>query len=254
MGGICNLAANNYFEWSPELLEAFGWLNPYYWRLFEREGEEKRKKIYEMILRIPTYQDIISSMDSKDEPKYYLMRLKDGSYQFNLGTEGMNVLHKTHAYSDLFHIENIKENLCNWNQVVGDKFLHSHRECTDHTYYVHQVYTYWNLFCWNKNVRLNYEIAKYLSDKKITIGGEYEIELMYQEDPDYGFKTKSVNALDFFIRVPFDNHDEIEKVLEDTNLLFRFLDGENQSILSYVLDSFFRDYSYDEYVSLIKDL
>ena len=254
LGGISNLASNDYFEWSPDSLEAFGRLNPYNWRHFEKRDNERRQKIYEMILRIPSFQEIISSMNSEDEPEYYLMRLKDGSYQFRLGDKGMRVLHKNHAYSDLFYIENIKENLRNWNQVVGDEFMRSHRECTDHTYYVQQVYTYWNLFCWNENVRLNYEIAKYLSDKVITIGGKYEIELMFQEDPDYGFKTKSVNALDFFIRVPFDNCDELEKVLEDDSLLFRFLDGENQSVLSYALDSIFRDYSYEEYVTLINDM
>ena len=253
-GGISNLASNDYFEWSPDSLEAFGRLNPYNWRHFEKRDNERRQKIYEMILRIPSFQEIISSMNSEDEPEYYLMRLKDGSYQFRLGDKGMRVLHKNHAYSDLFHIENIKENLRNWNQVVGDEFMCNHRECTDHTYYVRQVYTYWNLFCWNENVRLNYEIAKYLSDKVITIGGEYEIELMFQEDPDYGFKTKSVNALDFFIKVPFDNCDEIEKVLDDNSLLFRFLDGENPSVLSYALDSIFRDYSYEEYVTLINDM
>ena len=254
LGGISNLASNDYFEWSPETLEAFGRLNPYNWRHFEKRDNERRQKIYEMILRIPSFQEIISSMNSEDDPEYYLMRLKDGSYQFRLGDKGMRVLHKNHAYSDLFYIENIKENLRNWNQVVGDEFMRSHRECTDHTYYVQQVYTYWNLFCWNENVRLNYEIAKYLSDKVITIGGKYEIELMFQEDPDYGFKTKSVNALDFFIKVPFDNCDEIEKVLDDNSLLFRFLDGENQSVLSYALDSIFKDYSYEEYLSLINDM
>ena len=254
-GGISSLASNDFFEWSPDLLEAFGRLNPYYWRLFENKDDKKRKQIYEMILRIPSFQEIISSMKSEDEPEYYLMRLKDGSYQSYLGTnKGMHALHKNHAYSDLFHMETIKENLRKWDQVVDDVFLYNHRECTDHTYYVRQVYTYWNLFCWNENVRLNYEIAKYLSDKTITIGGEYEIELRRQENPDYGYKTKSINALEFFIRVPFDNHDEIEKVLEDDSLLFKFLDGGNQSVISYVLDSFFRDYSYDEYVSLIKDL
>ena len=253
-GGISDLASNDYFEWSPELLEAFGRLNPYYWRLFEREGDDKRKKIYEMILSIPSYQEIISSMDSKDEPEYYLMRLKDAKQSYLGSMKGMLALHKNHAYSDFFHLENIKRNLRNWNQVVDDVFLHSNRVCTDHTYYVNQVYTYWNLFCWNENVRLNYGIAKYLSDKVITIGGRYEIELMNQEDPDYGFKTKSVNALDFFIRVPFDNCDELEKVLEDDSLLFRFLDGENQSVLSYALDSIFRDYSYEEYVTLINDM
>ena len=144
-GGISNLAYNDFFEWSPDSLEAFGRLNPYNWRHFEKRDNERRKEIYEMILRIPSFQEIISSMNSEDEPEYYLMRLKDGSYQCRLGDKGMPVLHKNHAYSDLFYIDNIKENLHNWNQVVGDEFMHSHRECTDHTYYVQQVYTYWKI-------------------------------------------------------------------------------------------------------------
>ena len=109
----------------------------------------------------------------------------------------------------------------------------------------------WNLFAENKFVILTYDICCLLKDMNIIIGGEYEKDSTYQDYPDFGFITKEINALDFFSLHPISPED-MEKILKDNELMSKLLSKNNESLINYILDRFFRDYSVEQFFEALE--
>ncbi len=245
------LCHNENFKWTQSLLLELSYIDPKHcWDFFPYYPTNRRLLIYRMITSILNHSEIISNFE---EPNFFLQRLKDGNNQSMLDfMKGTEYLHRYHAYSDFFTLENIKKNLDEWNIILGDRFRGTHRLSTDHSYEIHQVFTMWNLFHWNDQVRLTFEIVDFLKDKEIVVGGEYEKEIENQDYPDYGYISKSINAVDLFIDTPFKTKKDVVKVCNDPKLLKCFLEGGNRCVINYAIDVVLNDSSITEFESLSK--
>ena len=271
------LIDNSDFCWSEDLLKVLSMTNPSSgWLYFPTITDDRRRlQIYDMIIKIPGHEEAIKKLS---KPDYYLERLKDGEFYgiysdsyngsymyggpfpelipyegeidptkcYTHKFEGLSkLINKNKTYSTFFTLDNIKANLSSWNTVIADTYQYHHRECTDHSYDFYQVFTIWNLYKYNRQVRINYEIVDYFRDKEIVVGGEYRKE---HYDIDKGFVTKPTNALDFFIQTPIENRSEIEKICDDDELCERFYKGLNPCVLDYICDKVFSVISYDDYL------
>lgn len=245
------LCHNENFKWTQDLLLELSYMDPKHcWDFFPFYPTNRRLLIYRMITSITNHSDIIPNFE---EPAFYLQRLKDGNNQTMLDfMRGTEYLHRYHAYSDFFTLDSIKKNLDEWNIILGDRFRGTHRLSTDHRYDIHQVFTMWNLFHWNDQVRLTFEIVDFLKDKEIVVGGEYEKEMENQDFPDYGYISKSINAVDLFIDTPFKTKKDVVKVCNDPKLLKRFLEGGNRCVIDYAIDIVINDSSITEFEGLSK--
>lgn len=240
------LCSNNNFDWTTELLIEIARLYPQNcWKEFLKWPDDRRLSIYHLIKTIPNYESIIHNMSDN---AFFIHKLKDGIYS------PKDLRLKFNAYSDFFTIDNIKANIGIWNEVLGDEFLGTHRECTDHWYYIQQVSTMWNLFKNNRQLRINYEIVQFLAEKTIIEGGQYKKEYQNQDYPDYGFYTRETNALDYYIKTSFHSLEDVKRVCENESLVSRFLTGGNQDIIEYVCNSIFEDNDFEEFLSMANHL
>lgn len=245
-GFLYYLCGNKSFVWTKDLLIEIARLYPQNcWKEFLKWPDDRRLSIYHIIKSIPNYESIIQNMSDN---AYFIQKLKDGIYSHN------DLRLKFNAYSDFFTIDNIKTNISNWNEVLGDEFMGTHRECTDHWYYIQQVSTMWNLFRYNGQLRINYETVQFLADKTIIEGGQYEKEYRNQDYPDYGFYTREVNALDYYIKTQFQSLEDVKRVCEDESLVFRFLTGGNEDIIDFVCNSIFEHNDFEEFLSIANRL
>ncbi len=153
-----------------------------------------------------------------------------------------------------FTLENIKRNIKNWSNQENVKFVCS-RRTPDTNYYIYKVMTHWDKLIENKNVPLTYEIAKYLSTIKIVVGGEYE-------ETDSGFMEEdnrwpNYNGLSLFAEHHIENDNEINKIIDDEDVLSILLDYKgniNEDILMYICHSFFEKCSYSDYINVINKM
>ena len=140
-----------------------------------------------------------------------------------------------------------------WNEILTNEFDHSHRLSSDTRYNVYKVRTMWNYFNENMGVSLSYDICNVLNGKKIVVGGEYEKENAYQKEIDGGFISQEVDALDFFAHHPI-QEESMEKIMTNKKFFQLFLLKKNKTLIEYILQQFFRDYSPSDFFSAIEKI
>lgn len=230
------LCKNKRFNWTPELLKS----------TFEIKGNFNDFLSMEESVRIkmvPIFSNTFkyySRIGEEFDTHLFLIKLIEGR---NLPFD---------SYSIYFTVKNIKQNWNNWNRVLTNKFVHSHRLSRDTWFYVYQVKTMWNYFNENEYVMLTYDLCKVLLNKKIIIGGEYEKEYENQKDIDSGFITKEVNALEYFGKHPISSDEEIEKIMENNDLLVKLLSNGNETLINFILNRFFSNYPPQEFFKTLE--
>ena len=232
------LVSNPNFVWNVDLLCTAIKLDSTMLDVFIGVSGKEKNKIRKMIENIPNYQTFIDGME---DGEFFFMRLEDEkTMPFN-------------SYSLNFNLDNIRQNIIHWNEVLTDKFVHIHRLSRDTYYYVNQVRTMWNYYEENPNVTLTYEICEYLADKNIWIGGEYEKEYDDQDYLDAGFYTKEINALSYFAHKPLKGREELKKIYSNPILFEKLLVGGNSDLIDDILDIMIKEYGIDKLVTYVLD-
>ncbi len=157
-----------------------------------------------------------------------------------------------------FTLENVMNNTAKWNEVISDRFDHNHRLSSDHTYSVYRSATMWDMYVWNNDIELTYELCKYLYSIEVVLGDFYEKETSYQKEIDFGRYSYQMNGLRVFRNKRIKDKIELQKIINDHNLLSLFFSYEyfNQDVVDYVIKIFFNDFSlsvWGEIVNLLKN-
>lgn len=226
-----NLVKNENIEWTPNLLIELG---DNCKEFFSRSRDVQLKLV-------PLFEEAFSistDLSKKLSMPLFLVKLKEGNQPYN-------------AYSINFTCEEIIKNVDQWNVVLEDKFIGTHRASRDTYYYIHKVKTMWNCFNENKSLYLTYDLCKILSKLKIVVGGEYEKEYENQQYYDEGFYSKEVNALQYFSSHKFRDNVEIDRLMKNKRLFNLMLKYGNKSVIEYCLELFFKDYSIDDFISVV---
>lgn len=229
------LVLNPNFIWTTDLLLTAIKLDSTMLEVFIGKGKENIRRIIESI---PNYQELLKALPDGDT---FFMQLEDGG-EMPFG-----------SYSANFNLNNIKQNIEVWNEVLSDKFIRTHRLSSDTYFYVNQVRTLWNYYDENPNVKLTYEICEYLVDKNICIGGVYEKEYRDQDYLDDGFYTKETNALSYFAHKRIKGKNELKKIYSNLALCEKLLVGGNEDIIDDLLDIMIKEYGINELVAYIID-
>ncbi len=226
-----DLVKNENVEWTPNLLIELGDnCKEFFSR--SRDFQLKLVPLFEKAFSIST------DLSEKLSMPLFLVKLKEGNQPFD-------------AYSVNFTCEEIIKNADKWNEVLEDKYMGIHRESRDTYYYVNKVKTMWNCFNENKSLYLTYDLCKILSKLKIVVGGEYEKEYENQQYYDDGFYSKEVNALQYFSSHKFRDNVEIDRLMKNKRLFNLMLKYGNKSVIEYCLELFFKDYSIDDFISVV---
>ena len=153
-----------------------------------------------------------------------------------------------------FTLDNIKENLTEWSTHIRRKFITT-RRTPDTNYSFYRVITKWDVLADNDNVPLTYDIARYLKDIKITIGGSIiETDTGYIEEDD---TNKEVNGLFLFSSHHIDSVTDIENIINDEDLLEALFAPSclvNEDVTRYMVDIFFNKVSIEDYLSLVNNM
>ena len=230
-----HLGKNKRFDWTPDLLKSSFDINGNFNDFLSMDEDRRLDMVSIFLHTFERYPKFKEELDSK----LFVSKLVEGK---NLPFD---------SYSMYFTTENIIQNWDNWNEILTNKFVHSHRLSRDTWFYVYQVKTMWNYFNENEYVSLTYNICNILKNRKIIIGGEYEKEYENQEYLDSGFVTKEVDALDFFGTHTILS-DDIEKIMSDNDLVVKLLSNENQSLINYMLKRFFSDYPPEDFFKTLE--
>lgn len=231
-----NLTENEKFEWNPELLKTAFEIKSNFDDFLSMN--EKRRHCL-----CPVFKETFihyPELKNKLDVELFMCQLVEGERR------------PYESYSMFFSTDNILQNSKEWNDILIDKII-STRKFGDSWLYGYQAKTMWNLFAENKFVILTYDICCLLKDMNIIIGGEYEKDSTYQDYPDFGFITKEINALDFFSSHPILPED-MEKILNDDELMSKLLSKNNESLINYILDRFFVDYSVEHFFDILESL
>ena len=225
------LEENRYFTWTPDTFKTMLELEPY-----ALSRCISNNNLLNILYQIPQYEKIVNDID----PDFW-HKLKDG------GKRPHN------SYSDYFNIENIEQNKDIWNNKIEDKFDFMKRT-PDTNYHYHKLYTMWDFFTTNDNIRLDYQLCKYLNGLDVIIGGWYVLEDgHYLAESD---TNQHHNGLELFSDKKFSNVDEIDKVLNDKTVLDVLMNDRNDhtpnpDISDYLIESFFSNYELEDYLSII---
>ena len=153
-----------------------------------------------------------------------------------------------------FNICNIKKNIKKWSEPIQNKFLHTERT-PDTNYSYYWVRTKWDDMCNNVNIPINYELAVYLRDLEITIGGTYCESDGGTIEEDH--RWPKVNALRWCSNHHVENKEEIEKIIDDQSLLEVLLNPDNSinsDIVTYMCNEFFKSTTIQQYLDIINNL
>ena len=109
--------------------------------------------------------------------------------------------------------------------------------------------------CNNVNIPINYELAVYLRDLEITIGGTYCESDGGTIEEDH--RWPKVNALRWCSNHHVENKEEIEKIIDDQSLLEVLLNPDNSinsDIVTYMCNEFFKSTTIQQYLDIINNL
>lgn len=202
------------------------------------------KELYAFMIK--HYQIINYELDNRKRTKLESCTkasddVGDNNSQF-IKTEIVNIL----------SIDEVKANLSNLNKVVSNKFDHTHRLSTDESYYVFTTKTGWDAFLENKNLKLTYDVCKYLYSINISIGDFYETEYLSEKYPI----CRSINGLKAFRNKPIKDNYELELIYKDKKLLNLFFtyDFYKADVVNYVINKFFINYKLKDWYDTLKIL
>ena len=231
---IGNLLLNDNFAWDKCNLEAFLNIDDKYWNKIVNKPE-----LYEIFLSIP---EVHQKAESKVTTKDFWEKIEyNHNFQFS-------------ELSKDFNIETISQNINEWSKPIQEKHLHTQRT-PDTNYSYYWVRTKWDDMCNDVNVPLNYDLALYLKDLEITIGGTYCISDGGTIEEDH--RWLKVNALQWCSNHHIENKEEIEKIIDDESLLQVLLNPENSlnsDIVKYMCNEFFKSTTIQQYLDIVNNL
>lgn len=150
--------------------------------------------------------------------------------------------------SQEFTINNIQNNIQNWSKELEQRYVGGRRNCD-----MYSIITQWDIYSQHINIPLTYEIAQYLSTIQITLGGSF-----FEYDVDTLLKTfPSVNGLKAFAHHRIANEEELLKCLDDDDIIDALLRPDynsNTDLIEWITDSFFSDYSIQDYLDIVNTL
>ena len=218
------LTRNKKFAWTEDLLYAvFDIIGNFDDFLSISDDKIRRISLF------PLFQDLFINhpdISQKIDTKLFLCKLVEGK---NLPFD---------SYSMYFTVDNILQKWEKWNEILTNEFDHSHRLSSDTRYNVYKVRTMWNYFNENMGVSLSYDNEK---------------ENAYQKEIDGGFISQEVDALDFFAHHPI-QEESMEKIMTNKKFFQLFLLKKNKTLIEYILQQFFRDYSPSDFFSAIEKI
>lgn len=228
------LLLNENFEWDKDSLETFLHLDDTYWDKIMEHPE-----LYKTFLAIPNvYQKAQGKITKED---FWETVEYNHDFPYN-------------KLSKEFNIETIGNNINEWSKQIQVKFLHTERT-PDTNYSYYWVRTKWDDICNNINIPLTYELALYLKDLEITIGGTYCESDGGTIEEDH--RWLKVNALRWCSNHHIENKEEIEKIISDKTLLPVLLNPENSlntDIVKYMCKVFFKRTTIQQYLDIVNNL
>ena len=153
------------------------------------------------------------------------------------------------SFAKEFTLCNIIQNVNKWSVPMYDKCI-SQRTCTKYISY--QIITKWDMFANCSNLPLTYDIAKFLSDIKIKLGGTYVTDEYGEEEINN--KYPILNGLQAFSHHSFATTEDKIHCLEDEKIVEILLSDKNctsDDFVSFIVEEFFKDYSIDDYMRII---
>ena len=225
---------NKHFVWDEKNLLAFLNLCEDFW-----DDIKQYKTLHKTFMSIPNIKELASPHITVDD------FWETVSYQHDFDYDPL---------TKDFTIENIKENISIWSEKIESKFI-TMRRTPDTNYHYYWVRTKWDDFSSHINIPLTYEMAKYLKSIDVKIGGTYcESDGGYLEE-DHRWPV--FNGLHLFIHHHIESNEDIDKILEDENLLSDFLNPDdtcNEDIISYMCENFFKNISLSQYLEIVNGL
>lgn len=228
------LADNPYFKWDINKLLAYLNLDDCMW-----DNIIEHRNLYKLFLAIPNVKELAQP---------YITRKNFWE----------TICYNRHfPYDELskdFTLDNIRKNFKEWSTHIRRKFITTKRT-PDTNYSFYRVMTKWDYFADNDNVPLTYEIARYLKDVRITIGGSIvETDTGFIEEDE---TNKEINGLFLFSSHHIDSITDIEKIINDEDLIEAFFAHNclvNEDITKYLVDVFFDKVSIEDYLSLVNNM
>lgn len=228
------LLLNDNFEWDKNNLEAFLNIDDSFW-----DKIAEHPNLYNVFLSI---SDIQNKAEGKITKKNFWEIVK---YNHDFPYDEL---------SKEFNIDNIKNNIKKWSEPIQNKFLHTERT-PDTNYSFYWVRTKWDDICNNVNVPINYELAVYLRDLEITIGGTYCESDGGTIEEDH--RWPKVNALRWCSNHHIEDKEEIEKIIDDQSLLEVLLNPDNSinsDVVAYMCNEFFKSTTIQQYLDIVNNL
>ena len=228
------LADNPHFKWDIKNLLAYLNLDDAMW-----DNIIEHRNLYNIFLSIPNVKELAQPYITRENFWETLCYNRHFPYD---------------ELSKEFTLDNIKENLTEWSTHIRRKFITT-RRTPDTNYSFYRVITKWDVLADNDNVPLTYDIARYLKDIKITIGGSIiETDTGYIEEDD---TNKEVNGLFLFSSHHIDSVTDIENIINDEDLLEALFAPSclvNEDVTRYMVDIFFNKVSIEDYLSLVNNM
>lgn len=203
---------------------------------------------------ISNYLEVLNKkMETHDYDNYYEYNFlkKESEFfvdfwkKFNNGGEK-----KYDTYKENFTIQNIQKNITEWENIV-DEISDSTRYRWDSLYFNVNAFNVWDFFAKNKEIKLNYELCNFLNSLTIRPGGYYITENGYVSE-DY--RLKKTNALEFFCDHEFETDEEIIKVLNNKELVDRFMKQGTQKdipLIEFIIKQFLKECDIEDYISIV---
>ncbi len=232
---IIPLIDNNNFLWTEDNLLVFltkGKQRKIDWKILV---EKHRPHIYSILLQIPNIGEIANEYVKSIENFWEII-----TYNKNMPYV---------SFAKEFTLCNIIQNVNKWSIPMYNKCI-SQRTCTK--YILYQIITKWDMFANCSNLPLTYDIAKFLSDIKIKLGGTYVTDEYGEEEINN--KYPILNGLQAFSHHCFATTEDKIHCLEDEKIVEILLSDKNCTsvdFVSFIVEEFFKDYSIDDYMRII---
>ena len=227
-----SLLDNKNFAWTVENLHVFLTKFKLNWK---KLVDKHRPHIYSTLLQIPNIGEIANE------------HVKDIDDFWEIISYNKNIPYVRFVRE--FTLYNIIQNVNKWSEPLYDKLI-SQRTCTK--YITYRVITKWDEFANCSILPLTYDIAKYLSNITIKLGGTYVTDEYGEEEKNS--KYPIFNGLQAFSHHSFATTEDKILCLEDEKIVEILLSDKNctsDDFISFIVEEFFKDYSIEDYMKII---
>ena len=234
---LTRLVDNSNFHWTSENLYAWLSLSDKNWKALVGEY---RPNLYRLFLTIPNIKEI-AEPHIKDIKDFWAIVCNHHNFPYDELTQE-------------FTLENIKRNIDKWSVPLKDIFS-TMRRTPDTNYYYYDVETQWDIYLNRKNIPLTYALAKFLIGINIKLGGGYVKSDGGYIEEDYRFPV--FNGLEAFSNHHMASLQDTVKCIEDppiADMLLRPENSANIDMITFITDSFFKDYDIKDYIDIINGL